>query len=102
MKDADKGLIDDHDRCESVNVSSGTGSPGFVPDKIQRAIKRLCLCMPVIPFIFLLLHYSEKLSLYKLLLWLHSGKHKATVYSVSVSPIFFQILNCSSILFGGQ
>jgi len=22
------GMIDDHDRCEWVNVSSGTGSPG--------------------------------------------------------------------------
>jgi len=23
------GMIDDHDECEWVNVSSGTGSPGF-------------------------------------------------------------------------
>ena len=23
------GMIDDHDECEGVNVSSGTGSPGF-------------------------------------------------------------------------
>ena len=23
------GMIDDHDECESVNVSSGTGSPGL-------------------------------------------------------------------------
>ena len=35
------GMIDDHDRCECVNVSSGTGSPGVVPDKIQRAVKWL-------------------------------------------------------------
>jgi len=29
------GMIDDHDECECVNVSSGTGSP--------RAVKRLCV-----------------------------------------------------------
>ena len=23
------GMIDDHDRCEWVNVSTGTGSPGL-------------------------------------------------------------------------
>jgi len=34
-------MIDDHDRCEWVNVSSDTGSPGVVPDKIQRAVKWL-------------------------------------------------------------
>jgi len=30
-------MTDDHDRCEWVNVSSGTGSLGF-PDKIQTGI----------------------------------------------------------------
>jgi len=38
-------MIDDHNRCEWVNVSSGFGSPGF-PDKIQRAVKR-CVCVCV-------------------------------------------------------
>jgi len=33
-------MIDNHDECEWVNVSSGTR---VVPDKIQRAIKRLCV-----------------------------------------------------------
>ena len=28
-----------------VNVSSGTGSPGVVLDKIQRAVKQLCVCV---------------------------------------------------------
>jgi len=27
------GMIDDHDRCEWVNVSSGTGSPGLCQTK---------------------------------------------------------------------
>jgi len=27
MEEADNLTIDDHDRCEWVNVSSGTGSP---------------------------------------------------------------------------
>jgi len=30
-------MIDDHARCEWVNVSSGTGLTGLSPDKIQRA-----------------------------------------------------------------
>jgi len=38
------GIFDDHDGCEWVNVSSGTGSP-VVPDKIQRAVKQLCVCV---------------------------------------------------------
>jgi len=29
MEEADR-IFDDHDGCESVNVSSGTGSPGSV------------------------------------------------------------------------
>jgi len=28
MEEADKRMVDDQDRCEWVNVSSGTGSPG--------------------------------------------------------------------------
>jgi len=27
------GMIDDHDECECVNVSSGTGSPGLYGTK---------------------------------------------------------------------
>jgi len=27
MEEADKGMIDDHDRCEWVTIFSGTGSP---------------------------------------------------------------------------
>ena len=37
------GTADDRDRCEWVNVSFGTDSPGVVRDKIHRAIKRLCV-----------------------------------------------------------
>jgi len=29
MEEADSGGIDNNDRCEWVNVSSGTGSPGL-------------------------------------------------------------------------
>jgi len=39
------GMIDDHDEHEWVNVSSGTGSPGFFPEKFHRAVKRLCVCV---------------------------------------------------------
>jgi len=40
------GMIDDHDECEWVNVSSGTGSCTQVfPDKFHRAVKRLCVCV---------------------------------------------------------
>jgi len=35
-------MTDDHDSCEWVNVSSGTGSS---PDKTHRAVKRLCVCV---------------------------------------------------------
>jgi len=34
----DDWMIDDGNRCEWVNVSSGTGSPRLSRDKIQRAI----------------------------------------------------------------
>ena len=44
------GMIDDHNECEWVNVSSGTGSPGLSPDKIQRAVKRLYVCV-LLPFL---------------------------------------------------
>jgi len=40
------GMIVDHDECEWVNVSSGTGSPGL-PRTKSRAIKRLCVCVCV-------------------------------------------------------
>jgi len=36
--------IDDHDRCEWVNVSSGNGSAGLSRTK-SRAVKRLCVCV---------------------------------------------------------
>ena len=38
------GMIDDHNRCEWVNVSSGTDSPGL-SQTVQKAIKRLCVCI---------------------------------------------------------
>ena len=41
------GMIDDHDRCEWVNVSSGTGSPGLSQTKFQRAVKWLCVCVTI-------------------------------------------------------
>ena len=43
-------MIDDHDRCEWVNVSSGTGSPRLSWTKYRRAIKTIvcvCVCMCV-------------------------------------------------------
>jgi len=41
-------MIDDHDRCEWVNVSSGTRLTRVVPDKIRRATKRfVCVCVCV-------------------------------------------------------
>jgi len=47
------GTIDDHDRCEWVNVSSGTGSPGLFRTKCRRAVKRLCVyVVMVIIFVF--------------------------------------------------
>jgi len=36
-------MIDDHDRCQWVNVSSGTGSPRLSRSKFQRAVKLLCV-----------------------------------------------------------
>ena len=38
-----KGMTDDHDRCEWVNVSSGTGSPGLSRTK-SRQPKSGCVC----------------------------------------------------------
>ena len=38
MEEADKGMIDDHDGCEWVNVSSGTGSPGLSRTKFSMPI----------------------------------------------------------------
>ena len=40
------GMIDDHDECEWVNVSSGAGSLGLYRTN-SRAVKRLCVCMCV-------------------------------------------------------
>jgi len=39
------GMIDDHDECKWVNVSSDTGSPELSRTKIHRAIKWLCVCV---------------------------------------------------------
>jgi len=36
------GMIDDHDECEWVNVSSGTR---VVPDKIHRAVNGCVVCV---------------------------------------------------------
>jgi len=36
------GMIDDHDEFQCVNFSYGTQ---VVPDKIHRAVKRLCVCV---------------------------------------------------------
>jgi len=41
MEEADKGRLYDQDRCEWVNVSSGTGSDGLSQIKVQRAVKWL-------------------------------------------------------------
>jgi len=38
------GMINDHDECEWVNVSSGTGSPGLSQTN-SRVVKRLCVGM---------------------------------------------------------
>ena len=40
------GMIDDHDECLWVNVSSGTGSTRLSRTK-SRAVKRLCVCVCV-------------------------------------------------------
>jgi len=40
-----KQIRDDHDKCEWVNVSSGTSSTRVILDKIQRAVKQLCVCV---------------------------------------------------------
>jgi len=37
-------MIHDHDRCEWVNVSSGTGSPGLSRTKSTESWKWLCVC----------------------------------------------------------
>jgi len=41
------GMIDDHDECEWVNVSSGTGSPGFSRTKSTEP-ENGCVCVCVI------------------------------------------------------
>ena len=37
-------MIDDHNECEWMNVSSGTGSAGLSRTK-SRAVKWLCVCV---------------------------------------------------------
>jgi len=39
-----KGTTDDHDRCEWVNVSSGTGSPGLFWTKSKEPLNG-CMCV---------------------------------------------------------
>ena len=40
-------MIDDHNRCEWVNVS-WYWLTRIIPDKIQRAVKWLCVCVVVV------------------------------------------------------
>jgi len=41
-------MIDDHDGCKYVNVSSGTGSPGLSQTKSrEQAVQRFCVCVCV-------------------------------------------------------
>jgi len=42
-----KQMTDGHNRCEWVNVSSGTGSRRLSQTKSKRAVKRLCACVCV-------------------------------------------------------
>ena len=46
-------MTDDHDRCEWVNVSFGTGSPGLSQTKSREAVKWLCVCMCVLASVVL-------------------------------------------------
>jgi len=39
------GMIDDHDECEWVNVSSGTGSPGLSGQIPQSRKTVVCVCV---------------------------------------------------------
>ena len=41
-------MNDDHDRCEWVNVSSGTGSPGFKTQSC-RMVARVCNIILITP-----------------------------------------------------
>ena len=41
------GMIDDHDECEWVNVSSGTGSPGLSRTKSTERKTVVCMCVCV-------------------------------------------------------
>ena len=45
-------MIDDHDRCEWVNVSSGTGSPGQNPES-----HKMVVVIVVVPLLILHSHY---------------------------------------------
>jgi len=38
------GMIDDHDECECVNVSSGTGSPGLSGQNPKSRKMVVCVC----------------------------------------------------------
>ena len=40
-------MIDDQDRCERVNVSSGTGSPGLSRTKCCKMVVGQCVCVCV-------------------------------------------------------
>jgi len=37
-------MTDDHDRCEWVNVSSGTSSPGLSRTKSKQPLNGGCVC----------------------------------------------------------
>jgi len=37
-------MTDDHDRCEWVNVSSGTGSPGLSGENPESRETVVCVC----------------------------------------------------------
>jgi len=37
-------MIDNHDRCERVNVSSGTGSPGLSRQNLESRKMVVCVC----------------------------------------------------------
>ena len=45
------GMIDDHDECEWVNVSSGTAHPGCPEQNPKRRKTVACVCVCVCTFI---------------------------------------------------
>ena len=44
-------MIDDHDRCEWVNVFFWYWLTQVVPNKVQRAVKQLCVCVLTVTFL---------------------------------------------------